>query len=198
LNYAYSIYTSGHINVTGIRNLSEITNIYEDILNFTSRKPEYNIFRNKCFRVDNISATSNLGGVVNLYHFAQLSLITNLTIFLLNDRNDIPENKIGIFYEPELFHAVKIVTDNGTCLLFSTGKINYLGSKSEIMLEWVVSRIMILYNLYTIIKSDIHLYDNVWDISDYINEVVSSYVDPENHLYFQRRKKMILLPLSTY
>jgi TATA-box binding protein (TBP) (component of TFIID and TFIIIB) len=188
-NHAYSIYTNGHINVTGIRRISEINNIYANIINFSSIKPEYNIFRGKCFRIDNISATSYLGNPVNLYHFAQLSLIKNITLFLLNDRIAIPKNKIGIFYEPELFHAVKIVTDNGTCLLFSTGKINYLGSKSDIMLEWVVSRITILYKLYIIVKSDIHLYNNVYDMSEYINYVVSSYIDPKNHLLFAQKKE---------
>jgi hypothetical protein len=84
---------------------------------------------------------------------------------------------------------VKIVTDNGICLLFSTGKINYLGSKSEIMLEWVVSRMEILYKLYQIVKSEIPSYDDIHDMSDYINNIASSYFDPENHILFNCNKK---------
>jgi TATA-box binding protein (TBP) (component of TFIID and TFIIIB) len=182
LRHTYSIYTSGHVNVTGIRDINEIDNICSEIIKFTGIQPEHSIFRGSCFCIDNINATGYIGGRINISQFAQLSLIKDLTDFLRNDRNKISKNRVGIFYEPELFHAVKIVTDNGTCLLFSTGKINYLGSKSYDMLEWVVSRIEILYNLYKLIKPGIHLYWRTSDRSEYVNDISSKYIDPKNHL----------------
>jgi hypothetical protein len=57
------------------------------------------------------------------------------------------------------------------------------------MLEWVVSRMEILYKLYQIVKSEIPLYDDVYDMSEYINRVAATYFDPENHILFNCNKK---------
>jgi TATA-box binding protein (TBP) (component of TFIID and TFIIIB) len=179
---SYIIYRGGHINLTGIRDLN-IDKIKRDCLQIFSHELESFAFDNgKSYQIDNISAVDSLGEAVNLIHFALMARMEDIEILLHADRGRISVKKIGIYYEPELFHAIRIVTDCGTAIIFSTGKINFLGSKSRDALEWVQSRTILLYNIYKKYKPEIHLYDSLNDKINYINDISSKYLDPVNHL----------------
>ena len=70
------------------------------------------MFELLCCKIDNITASFNLGYTVSL---------SNLTLQLT-----------PLKYNPEWFHAVYFKTGRSTALIFSSGKINIVGAKSEV------------------------------------------------------------------
>jgi TATA-box binding protein (TBP) (component of TFIID and TFIIIB) len=49
------------------------------------------------------------------------------------------KKKLGIYYEPDLFPAVTLVTTLGTCVIFASGKVNFVGAKSIENLHEILS-----------------------------------------------------------
>ena len=70
------------------------------------------MFEPLCCKIDNITACFNLGYTISL---------SNLALQLTSSK-----------YNPERFHAVYFKNDKGTAVIFSSGKINIVGAKSEL------------------------------------------------------------------
>ena len=97
-----------HLNITGIKSPKLVPNVIKWI--FTTYCSEHT-FELLCCKIDNITASFNLGYTVSL---------SNLALQLNSSK-----------YNPERFHAVYFKTDKGTAVIFSSGKINIVGAKSE-------------------------------------------------------------------
>ena len=154
----YIVYCNGHINITGIRNQEDIKTIVQSIessFGYTPRRMK----NGKRHQIDNISATEHVNtNSINLSQFAYLAKIKNITSFLNSDKKEEMDSlKIGIFYEPEIFHGLRICTNIGTGIMFASGKVNYLGSSSVDKLNWVASRIHILNKIYIKLKFELDL-----------------------------------------
>ena len=154
----YIIYCNGHINITGVRSKEDIRSIVQSIESSFGYSPR-RMKNGKRHQIDNISATEHVNpSLINLSQFAYLSKIQNIVDFLNSEKNTARDPlKIGIFYEPELFHGLRICTNIGTGIMFASGKVNYLGSSSVDKLQWVMSRIHILNKIYVKLKFELDL-----------------------------------------
>jgi len=113
--FKYVIFCNGHINISGIKRKRYFKYVYYDISQIFD-KPLIKKANGKYITVDNISATIK----------APLPSLNLYRLYLKLKE----ESKLNIMYEPEIFHAIKVTSDYGYGLIFSTGKINYLGIKS--------------------------------------------------------------------
>ena len=98
-----------HLNVTGIKSPKLVPNVIKWIFDTYCSEDTFEFI---CFIIDNIAASFNLGYSVSLS-----DLVLQLT----------PSK-----YSPERFHAVYFKTDKDTAVIFSSGKINIVGAKSEV------------------------------------------------------------------
>ena len=96
-----------HFNVTGIKSLAEITNAISWLERVYCRTESFDFIS---WNIDNITSSFNLGRHISLHNLA----------------NIVP----GTSYNPERFHALYLKTDEGTIVVFQSGKINILGCKS--------------------------------------------------------------------
>jgi len=138
--YKYILYCSGHINVSGITmdSADRIKAICEDIERLTRRKP-IKLNNDQFYQIDNITATSHPWDnkvTINFNIFTYISKVKDIKSFLTGCDY---LTKIGIYYEPECFHAIKVISDIGTAMIFSNSVINYVGSKSKNELCWMHS-----------------------------------------------------------
>jgi TATA-box binding protein (TBP) (component of TFIID and TFIIIB) len=120
--FKYNLFCNGHINISGIERQEYFKYIHSDINQIFNKT----LIKNEdCYiKIDNISATVNASSsCLNLYH-----LYLKIKDYIANSKLD--RHNINIMYEPEVFHAIKISSKYGHGLIFSTGKINYLGIKS--------------------------------------------------------------------
>ena len=97
------------LNVTGIKSIKLVPDVIKWI--FSIYCSEYT-FELLCCKIDNITACFNLGYTISL---------SNLALQLTSSK-----------YNPERFHAVYFKNDKGTAVIFSSGKINIVGAKSEL------------------------------------------------------------------
>jgi TATA-box binding protein (TBP) (component of TFIID and TFIIIB) len=157
-NIKYIIFCNGHINISGVRTINEIKYIQSLIPYIFDYLPR-RMSNGKRYQIDNISATECFKDlIINLSHFGYLSKIDGIKSFLTSINHHIkPYKEIGISYEPELFHGIRICTNIGTCIMFATGKVNYLGSSSIDKLNWVASRIYILIKIYKKFKLEMNI-----------------------------------------
>ena len=110
----YVIFSSGHINVCGVRSLKKARRSIE---NFCSKFPKYSTVIRKC-TIDNISISGRLG-----YNLLESFQSFAERLCLLTD--GLP------FFDPLKFPAINIRTRRGTIVLFQTGAINIMGLKSK-------------------------------------------------------------------
>ena len=98
-----------HLNVTGIKSPKLVPDVIKWI--FATYCNEHT-FELLCCKIDNITACFDLGYTICL---------SNLAIQLTSSK-----------YNPERFHAVYFKNEKGTAVIFSSGKINIVGEKSEL------------------------------------------------------------------
>ena len=98
-----------HLNVTGIKSLKLVPDVIKWIFDIYCSEHTFELF---CCKIDNITACFNLGYTISL---------SNLALQLTSSK-----------YNPERFHAVYFKNDKGTAVIFSSGKINIVGAKSEL------------------------------------------------------------------
>ena len=112
-----------HLNVTGIKSLKLVPGVIKWIFDIYCSEHTFELF---CCKTDNITACFNLGYTISL---------SNLALQLTSSK-----------YNPERFHAVYFKNDKGTAVIFSSGKVNIVGAKSELD----------VMSLWNILKSTIH------------------------------------------
>lgn len=110
------VYRNGKITVNGARSTEQaqiLANMYCDLI----KKQGYKNAEVKNFKVVNIVASLNLGFPVKL---------ENLHKFF--DR---------VIYEPEIFPGAsfRLIECETTCVMFHSGKCNFLGAKTELDIE---------------------------------------------------------------
>lgn len=98
-----------HLNVTGIKSLKLVPDVIKWIFDIYCSEHTFELLWCK---IDNITACFNLGYTISL---------SNLALQLTSSK-----------YNPERFHAVYFKNDKGTAVIFSSGKINIVGAKSEL------------------------------------------------------------------
>ena len=97
-----------HLNVTGIKSPIFVPNAIQWIFATYCNKK---LFKLLYYKIDNITACFDLGYTVSLH---------NLALQIRSSK-----------YNPERFHALYFKNEKGTAVVFSSGKINIVGSKSE-------------------------------------------------------------------
>jgi len=156
-SYKYILYCNGHINVSGVKHIdNNIHIIIREIIDLTGRYPIVLSDGNK-YAIDNITATSynSFNETVTFKIFSYISKVKYLKSFLTKYKNYQNSSKIGIIYEPEIFHAIKVISDVGTALIFSNCTINYLGAKSKKNVRWLHFQICFLLHIHNIYKNEI-------------------------------------------
>ena len=98
-----------HLYVTGIKSIKLIPAVIKWIFSTYCSQHTFELL---CCKIDDITACFNLG----------------YTIYLSNLALQLTSSK----YNPERFHAVYFKNDKGTAVIFSSGKINIVGAKSEL------------------------------------------------------------------
>jgi TATA-box binding protein (TBP) (component of TFIID and TFIIIB) len=155
-DYCYILFCNGHINITGIKTMTEIDWVLFEVGQIFGHYP----IGSPNYAIDNISASYNMGISFNLAHLSYFSNLHNISLLLGEDGNKLEngtkKRMIGMFYEPELFPAVKLSTQKGTCLIFTSGKVNFVGVKSSEGLQWLFNQLVTIKNMYENFKNNIH------------------------------------------
>ena len=98
-----------HLNVNGIKSLKLVPDVIKWIDDIYCSEHTFELF---CCKINSITACFKLGYTISL---------SNLALQLTSSK-----------YNPERFHAVYLKNDKGTAVIFSSGKINIVGAKSEL------------------------------------------------------------------
>lgn len=164
--YSYIIFCNGHINITKIPDVKCIHNAINFLPNIIPQFKEL-ITVNQLFNIDSMTATFNYNRIINLSNFEKMNYLTKIDQILLYEDEIYTmiykprkQKKIGIFYCPELFPGLKVVTDVGTAIIFASGKVNFVGLKFEETLFWIYKQIYILLKIYNKYFFEFHLMKN--------------------------------------
>lgn len=137
--YTYTIFNSGHINITKVNNINKLKYIKKELdklfsfLNFKIILSD--------FVTDNITACYDFKHNINLNNLYKEIKIDNPTIFeqvFYTSEYELPFCE----YTPELFSALLIKTIKGTMLIFSSGKINIVGCRELWTISWLLTRLI--------------------------------------------------------
>lgn len=113
-DYIYNIFTSGHINATGVRSLD----LVEDCLDFFLTLFSINSRRSQIsIRIDNISASTSLSRPLSA-DVAELTRTANA-------------HSARISFNQASFPGITLNFGFGSLIAFRTGKINVVGVKTE-------------------------------------------------------------------
>ena len=96
-----------HLNVTKIKTLNGISEVIKWLIKTYCDKSDFQLISHK---IDNITSTFDIKQYISLHTLA----------------NIIKHS----LYNPERFHAVYLKNNEGTIIVFQSGKINILGCKS--------------------------------------------------------------------
>jgi TATA-box binding protein (TBP) (component of TFIID and TFIIIB) len=126
-NFVYTIFRSGknnsnHVNITKIKHLNQVEKAINNLKNLSLNVNE------KSLRIDNITGSTNLKKEVN---------IENIITFLsLNEKF----KNIKVSYNNEKFPGLFLkINYLGTIIFFHSGKIVFVGCKTEENLECLAS-----------------------------------------------------------
>jgi len=116
--FVFSVYYSGHFNVTGLRNTSEIKKVKSVILSQI-----IGVTKIHKITIDNITCTSKLNKTVYTWEESFVNYLQRLEV----------QNSFDIIqYSPQTFPGAFLKTLNtGTIIFFATGKFNIVGCSSE-------------------------------------------------------------------
>ena len=132
--WVFIIFANGFVNITKIRSLRD------------ERLPLMN-FLTSIFVVDGGLTIDNITATAHLEYRGFAKLIRAApkvdTFFKYNAQSEA-KRKLGLSWDFTTFPAIKIFTDVGTGLLFASGKLVIVGSKTEEHVRWVVSIVRIL------------------------------------------------------
>lgn len=110
--FVYIIFwSSGYVNVTKIRELSDIRQVFEEFSRLTG------IATSSKFKIQNIHAFGRLNNIPNLHQCYQKI-------------RDYESGEFTVFFNPSFFHGLKIYNHLGTFLLFQSGNYSFLGCRS--------------------------------------------------------------------
>lgn len=111
-----------HLNVTGIKSVNLVPDTIQWIFATYCTESAFELLS---YKIDNITACFDFGFTISLHDLAI----------------QINSSK----YNPERFHAVYFKSETGTAVIFSSGKVNIVGSKSEADVEalWKTVQTMI-------------------------------------------------------
>lgn len=125
LQYVYIIFpSSGYVNATKLRNLSEVKECMKEFETATG------IIQHSKFRIHNIHAFGRLTKTLNLHQYRQ------------HIGHRARSEDILVSFNPSLFHGMKIrVKDLGTFILFQSGNYSLLGVRSVHRLQELAKRI---------------------------------------------------------
>ena len=114
-NCIQKVENSYHFNISGIKTITELDSVKEWLTKAYCNKTD---FRLTSYRIDNITAAFDV------------KRLLNLNLLATNIRHSS--------YNPERFHALYIKNTKGTIVVFQSGKINIVGSKSveNVLLLW--------------------------------------------------------------
>ena len=121
--YTYSIFktnanSENHINITKIPNLNKIQDSIDNLKRFLD-------FSVKNLKVDNIIATLKLGKSIDLVSVCEKKLFKSMK------------------YNNEKFPGLFVKFEQGTAILFHSGKIVLVGCKSEVDLKCLTQNIYV-------------------------------------------------------
>ena len=104
-----------HFNISGIKTITDLDSVIEWLTKTYCNKTD---FRLTSYRIDNITAAFDVKRLINL--------------------NLLATNIRHSSYNPERFHALYIKNTKGTIVVFQSGKLNIVGSKSveNVLLLW--------------------------------------------------------------
>lgn len=121
-SYVYTLFRTGHINVTKIRHPKHIERAVQLICD------DLNISETLSYRIDNMTASGDLAKL------SDITIATPLCLRLISVEvsNNLDSYKVGsVRFDTQTFPACYFKCKSGTISLFNTGKFNLVGLRSQ-------------------------------------------------------------------
>lgn len=130
-DYVFTIFNNGHINITKVKSKSGVRDAVKSILSILHKFDPCIVL--DVVHLDNITATTRYcWNKTKLLHIDLYELIS-----LLHKHDNPIIFQSNIRFNPEIFPAAYLTTGRGTCCLFSSGAVNFVGFKTIDMLNKV-------------------------------------------------------------